>query len=96
MAQQDDIDRGQRAARLLADPTLQEAFGSVEQAIHEQWAQSPIRDHEGQHELRLMLKLLGDVRAVLESAVSDGKVAAQRIDELNSRRVLSPAQWSGR
>ncbi len=96
MTTQEEIDRGQRAARILSEPVFQEAFGSVEQAIHEQWAQSPIRDHEGQHELRLMLKLLGDVRAVLESTVSDGKLAAQRLDELNSRRVLSPAQWSGR
>jgi hypothetical protein len=75
---------------------LQEAFGSVEQAIHEKWADCPMRDREGAHELKLMLKLLGDVRAVLEAAVSDGKIAAQRLDELNSRRVLSPAQWSGR
>jgi microcompartment protein CcmL/EutN len=75
---------------------LQEAFGSVEQAIHEKWADCPLRDREGAHELKLMLKLLGDVRAVLEAAVSDGKIAAQRLDELNSRRVLSPAQWSGR
>jgi len=96
MTTQEEIDRGQRAARILAEPVFQEAFDSVTQAIHEQWAQSPIRDHEGQHELRLMLKLLGDVRAVLESTVSDGKLAAQRLDELNSRRVLSPAQWSGR
>jgi microcompartment protein CcmL/EutN len=75
---------------------LQEAFGSVEQAIHEKWADCPLRDREGAHELKLMLKLLGDVRAVLEAAVSDGKIAAQRLDELNSRRVLTPAQWSGR
>ncbi len=92
----EEIDRGQRAARLVNDPTLQEAFSAVEKVIHEQWAQSPIRDHEGQLKLRLMLQLLGDVRAVLETAVSDGKLAAQRLEELNSRRVLSPAQWSGR
>jgi hypothetical protein len=95
MNTQEEIDRGQRAAKILTEPMFQEAFDSVEQAIHEQWAQSPIRDYDGQLKLRLMLKLLGDLRAVLESAVSDGKVATQRLEELNSR-VLSPAQWSGR
>jgi len=96
MSLQEDVDRGQRAARILSDSVFQSAWDSVSQAIHEQWANSPIRDHEGQHELRLMLKLLGDVRAVLEATVDDGKVAAKKLDELNSRRVLSPAQWSGR
>ncbi len=91
----EEIDRGQRAARVLSDHMFQEAFETVSQAIHEQWAQCPIRDREGAHELRLMLKLLGNVRAVLESAVGDGKLAAQKLDELN-RRVISPAQWSGR
>jgi len=88
------VERGNHAARLLNDPLLQEAFASVETAIHEQWAASPIRDHEGAHELRLMLKLLTDLKAVFEGAVTDGKVAA---DELNRRnKVLSPRQWSGR
>jgi hypothetical protein len=93
MSIEQDIDRGQRAARILAEPVFQEAWNSVEQAIHERWAASPIRDIEGQQQLRLMLKLLGDVRAVLETTVSDGKIAAQKLDELNSRRVLSPAEW---
>ncbi len=95
MSTQEDVDRGQRAARLLADPMLQEAFGLVAQAIHERWADCPLRDREGAHELRLMLKLLGDVRAVLESTVADGKVAVAELERLN-RRVLTPAQWSGR
>jgi hypothetical protein len=95
MSLQDEIDRGQRAARLVNDPVFQEAFELVSNAIHEQWAQCPIRDKEGAHELRLMLKLLGDVRAVLETAVGDGKLAVQKLEELN-RRVISPAQWSGR
>ncbi len=95
MTLQKDVERGARANALLEDPLLKEAFQSVEQAIHEKWAECPLRDKEGAHGLRLMLKLLGDVRAVLESTVADGKVAAAELERLN-RRVLSPAQWSGR
>jgi hypothetical protein len=91
-----DVKRGNDAARILAEPVFQDAWKSVEQAIHDKWAESPIRDIEGQQQLRLMLKLLGDVKSVLESVLSDGKVAAAEIERLNSRRVLSPAQWSGR
>ena len=92
----EEIKRGNDAARLLADPLFKEAWTSVEQEIHERWAESPVRDIEGQQQLRLMLKLLGDVRAVVETALDDGKAAARRLEELNPRRALSPAQWSGR
>lgn len=92
----DEIKRGNDAARILAEPLFKEAWASVEKAIHERWADSPVRDIEGQHQLRLMLKLLGDVRAVIETALNDGKVAAAEFERLNPRRVLSPAQWSGR
>lgn len=91
----EQIERGNHAKRLLQDPLLSEAFENVSQAIHEQWAACPLRDREGAHELRLMLKLLGDVKTVLEGALADGKVAAAELDRIN-RKVLSPAQWSGR
>ena len=75
-----DIDRGARAAALLANPTLKEAFEMVKQAIHEAWEAAPVRDTEGQQILKLQLKLLGDVRANLETAVTDGKLAAAEVE----------------
>ncbi len=95
MTPDEELARGARAARLLSDPIFDDAFKVVEQAIMDLWAQSPIRDLEGQQLLRLELKLLGDVRAVLESAVADAKHVKAEL-ELRNRRVLSPAQWSGR
>lgn len=74
-------ERADRAAKLLGDPVLSDAFQAVEAAIHKQWAATPLRDKEGAHELRLMLKLLTDVRANLERAVADGKVEALRIEQ---------------
>jgi hypothetical protein len=75
-----DIDRGSRAQALLSNPMLTEAFTLVAQAIHEAWETAPVRDTEGQHLLKLQLKLLGDVRANLEQAITDGKLAAHEID----------------
>lgn len=83
-----DIDRGNKAARLLADDIFVEAFNSVKAAIHQKWEESPIRDTEGQHELRLMLKLLGDVRSYLETAIVDGKIA---VDDVNRQNMLQTA-----
>lgn len=93
MSLQDDLDRGQRAERLLNDETLRKAFDDVAAAIHAQWERCPIRDLEGAHELKLMLKLLTDVRANLERAVSDGKLAAA---ELQQKRRANLADFRPR
>lgn len=95
---QEQLDRGIKAERLLADPLLQEAFKSVSDAIHQTWEDAPLRDTQAAHELKLMLKLLGDVKSVFERSVEDGKLAAIELKELNRRVLspLSPAQWSGR
>jgi hypothetical protein len=90
-----DVDRGSRAAALLRDPMLLEAFDGVASAIHEKWASCPVRDREGAHELHLMLKLLTDLKSVLETAVTEGNHALKEI-EFQKKKVLTPAQWSGR
>lgn len=87
-----DLERGARAERLLNDPLFKESFALVEQAIHEAWAAAPIRDREAAHELKLQLHLLASVRANLEQALSDGKVAAEEIRRLS--RPLTPAEYS--
>lgn len=87
-----DLTRGAHAQRLLEDTLLTEAFENVEKAIHEKWANAPLSDRDGQHELLLMLKLLRDVRANLEHALADGKFAADKLKHMN--RNLSPAEFS--
>lgn len=89
---QAEVDRGNHAARLLADPLLQEAFGVVEKAIHEKWAESPLRDIEGQVALRNMLNHLRDLKAVLEVALADGKAAVEELNRLN-RKVIPPNEF---
>lgn len=88
---QADLDRGIKAERLLRDGMFTDAFDMVAKAIHERWEQCPLRDRDGAHELKLQLKLLGDVRANLEQAISDGKLAAAELQ--TQRRELSPAQF---
>lgn len=95
MSHEKDAERGARAQRLLEDPVFTDAFKAVEQAIFDQWAASPVRDIEGQHELRLMLNLLRDVRSSLEQTMVDGKLAVEELKRLNTR-VLTPKQFFGR
>jgi hypothetical protein len=74
MTEQEQIDRGQRAERLLQDALYVESFELVRKAIVTKWEQSPGRDAEGREYLFLMLKALNDAKGALEQAVSDGKV----------------------
>lgn len=76
-----EADLGAKAEALLRDETYQNAVRSVREGIHIRWSASPITDVEGQHELRLMLKLLDDIEANIEEVVRTGKLAAVQIAE---------------
>lgn len=75
------VRRGERAKRLLEDEMIAGAFDAVHGAIVRKWEETPLRDRDGAHELRLMLKLLKDVRVNLETAVRDGKLSALHIEQ---------------
>lgn len=89
---QAELDHAVKAEKLLKDETLTQAFDDVRQAIIDRWERAPLRDRDGAHELKLMLKLLSDVRANLEQAVSNGKLAAEELKRMNNR-TLSPVDW---
>jgi hypothetical protein len=78
-----DIFRGEQAARLLSDPTLQEALSTIEQEFTEQWKNSPARDAEGREKLFLMVKTVNRFRMELENVLQTGQLAklglAQRL-----------------
>jgi len=77
----------------MEDKTLVMAFAGVRHALLEKFEQCPIRDIEGQHEIKLMLKLLGDVRANLQSMLDSGKVVESRISmSERAKRVINAAR----
>ena len=80
--------RANRAKSLLEDAELTAAFNGVRTALLERFEACPIRDIEGQHEIKLMLKLLADVRANLQSVVDSGKVIEYNVSMLERARRL--------
>jgi hypothetical protein len=76
------ISKAIKAQALIDDPTLSEAFEQVRIALLERFESCPIRDREGQHEIKLMLKLLSDVRLNLVSVINSGKVIEYRVSML--------------
>lgn len=75
-----DVTRAQQAKHLLDNPIYQESIKSVREAIIKAWSDAPIRDVDGQHELKLMLKLLTDLENNILRAVNDGKLAQIEIE----------------
>lgn len=76
-----DASEGNRAERILSD--INPYFDMVEVAILDAWKKSPVGDEKGQHELRLMIKLLSDVKANLKTVIDTGKIAKVTIERDN-------------
>ena len=82
-----DAARGARAKAVLESDIYREAHASVRQALLDKWEASPIRDVEGQHELKLMLKLLREVEKFMQEAVTSGKLAEIQLERENTLRA---------
>jgi hypothetical protein len=78
-ATEEAIRRGERAAGLLADPILKEAWEAVATSLKEAWLQSPARDTEGREHIWAMLRGLDAVRLAIETQIQDGKAAAHML-----------------
>ena len=70
-----------RAKSVLEDDAFKAAYNAVRAAILDQWENCPIRDREGAHELKLMLKVHTDIGKHLQKAVDDGKFAAEELKQ---------------
>lgn len=78
-----ELRRGEQARQVIENEIYVEAWQSVRDGIIQAWESAPIRDQDGQHELKLMLKLLTDVRRNIETAMTTGKLAAIQIEREN-------------
>jgi hypothetical protein len=86
MSDTEQLERAAAAKRALDNPALKAAFNEVREAIVHRIEQCPMRDTEGAEKLRIMLRLLNDLRLNLESAINDGKVVELRIQEDEQQR----------
>jgi hypothetical protein len=72
-------EQGSKAKTVLDSEPFQNAYNAVRAAILESWEKCPIRDKDGAHELKLMLKVHTDILGHLKKAVEDGKFAAEEL-----------------
>lgn len=76
----EELRRGELARQVIENEIYAEAWQSVRDGIIHAWESAPIRDKEGQNELKLMLKLLTDVRRNVETVMNTGKMAKIQIE----------------
>ncbi len=72
--------RGELAKLILDSEIYKETMQTVRDGIIQSWESCPIRDKEGANELKLMLKLLGDVQRNIETVMQTGKMASIQIE----------------
>lgn len=80
--------KGDKAEMLLSNEIFSEAMSNLRTAIVQKWSECPVRDKEAQHELKLMMKLLGDLEANIRVFVTDGKKARFELVEQRKREAL--------
>lgn len=80
MTKEKEAERGRQAELLLDNPIYRESIEAVRTAIIAQWQACPIRDKEGQHELKLMNKLLNDLVANINTVAETGRLAKLQIE----------------
>jgi hypothetical protein len=91
MSLQTELRRGEQARQLQQNELYNEAFDTVRQAIIDKWIQCPVRDREGQHELKLMLKLLGEVTGFVDQVLQTGKMAEIQLQNERQMEKLKAA-----
>ena len=84
MSLEQEAEQGRQASLLLDNPIYKDSIQAVREGIYTAWATCPIRDVEGQHELKLMLKLLNDLTANIQMVAQTGTLAKIEIERQRS------------
>lgn len=81
MSMTEELRRGEQARLLLQNELYTDAVEKVRQGIVDKWISCPIRDREGAHELKLMLKCLDEVTGFIKTAMETGKMAQIQLEQ---------------
>lgn len=85
------MDRGERAERILAEPLVKEAFEKIEAEIIEAWKNSAADDERGRENAFLLQRLLRNFREHFEQWVRTGEAAKRELLEIEKQSRLKRA-----
>jgi hypothetical protein len=78
---------GDLARQVLENEAFDRAFANIEQEHIQAWLNAPARDLQGREEIWKTVKLLHKVKATLEAAMMDGKLA--KVDQEHQANLLA-------
>ena len=81
----ESMERGEKAAALLRNDLLQEAFSQLETDFIQAWKASSVEDSQNRERLYMLCQNLSALRGYLEGVVTDGKLAKAQLDGLQNR-----------
>ena len=82
------IDRAQRAADVLNNSLVKEAFEVLDRELMEQLASTPADEEEKRKNIHMLLLAGRRFKGHFSSLVDSGKLATQQLDQLNDKRKL--------
>lgn len=75
-----DVERAAKAEALLRDPTLVEAFDTLETNFIEAWRNSSVADTDNRERIYHLLSALQALKGQIHSVIEGGKVAQANLD----------------
>ena len=81
----EQMERGEKAASLLRNDLLNEAFEALEADFIQAWKVSSVEDSQNRERLYMLCQNLAAVKDYLEQVVTSGKLAKAQLDELQNR-----------
>ena len=75
-----ELRRGEQARQIIENPVYDESINTVRQSLINKWVNCPVRDIEGQHELKLMIKMLDDISGHIQRTFETGKMAQIQLE----------------
>ena len=81
-----EISRAQKAKEILENEVYIEAMQALEDKLIKAWRTSPLRDIEGQHELRLSISIVDAIKSYFNQTFETGKIAQKQLDTLTHKK----------
>jgi len=82
-----DIARAKRAALLIDDDMLKEAFASLEADYTKFWKATDARDTDARERIWLAMQVVGKVQAHLNAVIANGQIAQADLEQLKAERA---------
>lgn len=84
-----DIARAKRAALLIDDDLLKEAFATLEADYTKYWKATDARDTDARERIWLAMQVIGKVQAHLNTVLMNGQIAHDDLERLKAEKAAA-------